>query len=248
MIMLRRGRNSRIQRAWGALAPALVLGSAACSPAAPVPPPVTPAVVEQPPPPPPPPPPTDTDGDGVWDDLDGCPMVAEDLDGFEDGDGCPDPDNDGDGIPDERDECRDEPEVVNGVDDDDGCPDRTRARVEVDRIVIEDMVHFEFGTAVLRVGSTEVLEDVARLLLAHPEYRRVEIRGYTDPQGSEESNLRLSQRRAERIRDRLVRLGVEADRLIAVGMGEADPISPGQRILDNQQNRRVEFVITQIGN
>jgi len=58
--------------------------------------------------------------------------------------------------------------------------------------------------------------------------------------------MRLSQRRAERIRDELVDLGVEAGRLVAIGFGEEDPVSPGQRIIDNRQNRRVEFVITQV--
>ena len=229
-----------------ALAPAVALVFAACSPAAPVPPPVTPVVVE-PPPVPVPPPPVDTDGDGLPDGNDVCPTAAEDPDGFGDGDGCPDPDNDGDGIADERDRCRDQAEVVNGVEDDDGCPDESRARVDADRIVIEDTVQFEFGTAVLRLGSAEVLEDVARLLLAHPEYERVEIRGYTDPQGDEESNLRLSRRRAERIRDALVRLGIGEERLVAVGLGEADPIVPGQRLIDHRQNRRVEFVILRVG-
>jgi hypothetical protein len=65
----------------------------------------------------------DKDGDGIPDDVDKCPTLAEDKDGFEDADGCPDPDNDKDGIPDIQDECIDEPETVNGYQDTDGCPD-----------------------------------------------------------------------------------------------------------------------------
>lgn len=65
----------------------------------------------------------DTDGDGILDDADGCPQAAEDADGFEDEDGCPDPDNDADGIPDQGDMCPDEPENVNDWEDADGCPD-----------------------------------------------------------------------------------------------------------------------------
>ena len=65
----------------------------------------------------------DADGDGVPDDQDQCATEAEDLDGFHDDDGCPEPDNDEDGIHDDHDECPREPETANGFEDDDGCPD-----------------------------------------------------------------------------------------------------------------------------
>jgi outer membrane protein OmpA-like peptidoglycan-associated protein len=66
---------------------------------------------------------TDADGDGVPDELDRCPATPEDLDGFEDEDGCPELDNDHDGIVDAQDKCPNEAETFNGVDDEDGCPD-----------------------------------------------------------------------------------------------------------------------------
>lgn len=66
----------------------------------------------------------DRDGDGVLDAVDQCPVDPEDLDGFEDLDGCPDRDNDKDGLPDDRDRCPLEPEDKDGFEDDDGCPDR----------------------------------------------------------------------------------------------------------------------------
>lgn len=59
----------------------------------------------------------DTDGDGVPDDRDGCPKVPEDLDLYQDGDGCPDLDDDHDGVPDAEDRCFDLPGT-----DGDGCP------------------------------------------------------------------------------------------------------------------------------
>lgn len=65
----------------------------------------------------------DGDSDGVPDETDRCPKVAEDRDGYRDSDGCPDPDNDDDGVPDSADKCRNEPETRNGVEDGDGCPD-----------------------------------------------------------------------------------------------------------------------------
>jgi large repetitive protein len=77
-------------------------------------PPATPVV---------PPPPRDSDGDGILDKDDRCPNEAEDKDGFEDDDGCPDPDNDLDGVPDAADKCPTEIEDKDGFEDDDGCPD-----------------------------------------------------------------------------------------------------------------------------
>jgi OmpA-OmpF porin, OOP family len=65
----------------------------------------------------------DRDGDGILDSVDKCPLDPEDVDGFEDDDGCPDPDNDKDGIVDGRDKCPLEPEDKDGFEDDDGCPD-----------------------------------------------------------------------------------------------------------------------------
>jgi len=65
----------------------------------------------------------DGDHDGIPDRDDGCPDEAEDSDGFEDADGCPDPDNDHDRILDRQDRCPDVAETYNGVDDEDGCPE-----------------------------------------------------------------------------------------------------------------------------
>ncbi len=65
----------------------------------------------------------DTDGDGLVDRKDECPEDPEDLDGYEDEDGCPELDNDLDGILDADDACVNEPENRNGWEDTDGCPE-----------------------------------------------------------------------------------------------------------------------------
>ena len=72
---------------------------------------------------PPPPVDDDPDRDGIRGDADKCPTEAEDKDGFEDENGCPDPDNDQDGIADAVDQCKMEPEDKDGFEDDNGCPD-----------------------------------------------------------------------------------------------------------------------------
>ncbi|MCE9578602.1 MAG: OmpA family protein, partial [Deltaproteobacteria bacterium] len=65
----------------------------------------------------------DSDSDGIVNSDDKCPTDAEDKDGFQDDDGCPDPDNDGDAIPDAVDKCPTDAEDKDGFQDDDGCPD-----------------------------------------------------------------------------------------------------------------------------
>ncbi|MDQ3338704.1 MAG: OmpA family protein [Myxococcota bacterium] len=65
----------------------------------------------------------DKDGDRIPDSVDACADEAEDKDGHQDEDGCPDRDNDGDGLADDKDRCADEPEDRDGFQDDDGCPE-----------------------------------------------------------------------------------------------------------------------------
>jgi OmpA-OmpF porin, OOP family len=65
----------------------------------------------------------DKDQDGIPDDLDRCPLDPEDIDSFQDEDGCPDLDNDNDGIADANDQCPNEPEDIDNFEDDNGCPD-----------------------------------------------------------------------------------------------------------------------------
>ena len=67
--------------------------------------------------------PRDRDKDGLHDKIDACVKDPEDVDGFQDEDGCPDPDNDADGVTDDVDQCRDVAEDLDGWQDTDGCPD-----------------------------------------------------------------------------------------------------------------------------
>ncbi len=92
----------------------------------------------------------DDDGDGIRNREDDCPQEAEDMDDFEDDDGCPeDQDTDGDGIPDSEDQCEDEAEDVDGFEDDDGCPeadndgDGIEDGVDACPLVAEDVDGFE---------------------------------------------------------------------------------------------------------
>jgi len=90
----------------------------------------------------------DQDGDGIVDREDQCRSQPEDIDGFEDGDGCPDTDNDKDGIVDSLDRCPIDPEDKDGFEDTDGCPDYDNDRDRVpdtsDRCPVEVEDHDNF--------------------------------------------------------------------------------------------------------
>ncbi len=178
----------------------------------------------------------DSDNDGVSDDLDRCPLKPEDLDGFQDEDGCPDLDNDLDGILDASDQCPNEPETFNGYLDEDGCPDE---RPIEEKFILRG-VNFESGSSSLTPDSYSILDQVVKSLMAYPEVK-VEIRGYTDSVGASELNLQLSQKRADSVRNYLVNSGIMAERMLARGYGEADPVSSNTTAEGRAENRRIEF-------
>jgi outer membrane protein OmpA-like peptidoglycan-associated protein len=187
----------------------------------------------------------DSDGDGILDEVDQCPEQPEDLDGWEDLDGCPDVDNDKDGLLDVNDECPNQAEVVNDYLDQDGCPDikPTRVTVARSRIMIEEQVHFDVDRATIKADSGGLLDEIARTLVDHPELLRVRIEGHTDSDGEALYNLRLSQERAESVVAALVARGVDARRLVPVGLGESRPIASNGDSAGKARNRRVELHI-----
>lgn len=189
----------------------------------------------------------DNDKDGIPDSVDHCPDKPEDKDGFQDNDGCPDTDNDMDGILDVSDKCPNEPETYNAFEDDDGCPDekpkipeKPKAKeIKRGRVILRG-VNFEFGSAKLTGDSYAILDQVYASLVEWPEIK-IEIRGHTDSIGSRISNKKLSYSRAQSVRNYLVTQGIESIRIIAVGMGENEPISDNNTADGRAVNRRVEL-------
>jgi outer membrane protein OmpA-like peptidoglycan-associated protein len=105
-------------------------------------------------------------------------------------------------------------------------------------------VLFDFNRATLKPGAREKLSKLAGILLAYPGNYRMEIEGHTDAVGSEEYNVRLSQSRAESVRDYLGQAGIPADRIIATrGLGKSQPVADNTTSAGRQANRRVEIVI-----
>jgi outer membrane protein OmpA-like peptidoglycan-associated protein len=105
-------------------------------------------------------------------------------------------------------------------------------------------VLFDTGKATLKPTAREKLSKLAGILLAYPGNLQLEIEGHTDSTGSDELNNKLSQSRAESVRDYLVQSGVKQDRVRNVqGFGKSKPIATNDTAAGRQMNRRVEVVI-----
>jgi len=105
-------------------------------------------------------------------------------------------------------------------------------------------VLFDTGQATLKPGAREKLSKLAGILLAYPGVYRIEIEGHTDSVGSDDSNLRLSQGRADSVHDYLLQSGVKPDRMMAArGFGESTPVAGNDTAAGRQVNRRVEIII-----
>jgi outer membrane protein OmpA-like peptidoglycan-associated protein len=215
----------------------------------------------------------DTDGDKVPDSRDQCPAESEDFDGYLDDDGCPEPDNDVDGVPDAADKCPNIPEDLDGFEDTDGCPDPDNDKdsvpdvddfcpnvpgqpggprsgcpglvvVTAREIRIKEQIHFETNKAVIKADSFPILDAVRDVLRDNPKIK-LEIQGHTDNVGNGPYNMKLSQARADSVRQYIVTHGIEAGRLISKGYGMTQPLVPNSSEGNRALNRRVQFIRTE---
>ncbi len=107
-----------------------------------------------------------------------------------------------------------------------------------------DRITFETDSATLRPQSREQLSNIAVILRAYPPVR-IKIGGYTDNSGDAAANLRLSQARAETVRNELRTMGITASRLEAEGYGQAHPVADNATPEGRATNRRVAFRLTE---
>jgi len=84
-------------------------------------------------------------------------------------------------------------------------------------------------------------------ILKDQPQRSIRIGGYTDSRGMESSNLDLSQRRADAVRDFLIDNGISPRRITARGYGEADPVASNATLAGRRENRRVEVIVPREG-
>jgi outer membrane protein OmpA-like peptidoglycan-associated protein len=184
--------------------------------------------------------PADADGDGVLDQVDACPQVAGVKSGNPACNGCPDVD--GDGITDAKDACPQEQGRPNQDPARHGCP---AVKVTTGQIVILQRVQFDTNQATIKPVSAPLLDEIADVMRDHTEILRVEVQGHTDDRGGWQHNLRLSKERAEAVMAALVARGVDPGRLTAKGHGPREPVATNATAEGREQNRRVEFKITE---
>jgi OmpA-OmpF porin, OOP family len=178
----------------------------------------------------------DDDNDGIPNGLDACPLIA----GIKELAGCPTFDTDGDGIADHLDRC---PNVA-GVAEYQGCPAPKLARLNGPKIEIVEAIYFKWSGAAVEERSLGLLDDVAAVIKAHPEIRKVRIEGHTDSSGNAAVNRALSRRRAKAVRAYLVEQGIERERLSVAGFGPDRPVATNATAAGRHRNRRVDFFAT----
>ena len=106
-------------------------------------------------------------------------------------------------------------------------------------------VLFDVGQASLKPGGRRAIANLAKFMREHPE-RGIVIEGFTDDRGSREANQRLSERRAEAVRQALVREHIEPSRIVARGLGAAYPLASNHDAAGRQLNRRVEILLGEL--
>jgi OOP family OmpA-OmpF porin len=185
---------------------------------------------------------SDDDCDGIHNDADRCPSAPgpESVDPSRRG--CPG-DADKDGLLDYLDACPGEKGLADPDPNKNGCP--KFARVTGTEITISRQVLFKSSATGERIEaeSESVLAEVRDVIQQHPEILLLEVEGHTDDLGNDGYNLDLSKKRAEAVRDWLVKHGIAADRLVAKGYGEAQPLADNRSEDGRRKNRRVEFSI-----
>lgn len=186
----------------------------------------------------------DSDGDGVPDDADLCPGTPKGV--KVDAKGCPIlVDSDGDGVPDDQDDCPNTPRGL--AVDKRGCPVDSDRRFKITGkgadLRFED-VHFDFDKTDLNDYGKAVLDDAATVINGLTEKYpaiKVDISGHTDSVGTEGYNQGLSERRANVVKQYLLRKGVEAGRVSTYAYGESKPVATNDTDEGRAQNRRSEL-------
>lgn len=124
-------------------------------------------------------------------------------------------------------------------------PKAPNVTVVANEVKLKKQVHFAHDAATIEPDSAALLEEIADVLKSRQEIAKVEIQGHTDNTGSPVYNQRLSQQRADAVRDALVKLGIEGSRLDAKGYGQDKPLVPNVSPANRAKNRRVQLMITQ---
>jgi outer membrane protein OmpA-like peptidoglycan-associated protein len=110
-------------------------------------------------------------------------------------------------------------------------------------IVIKGTIHFGTNNAEIRPDGEQLLDEVADVLVKHPEIKKVRVEGHTDNRGGDQKNLDLSKARAASVVAYLVKQGIDPARLESEGYGASQPLVPNISPANRAKNRRVAFKI-----
>lgn len=110
-----------------------------------------------------------------------------------------------------------------------------------DAKIITHGINFDVNKATIKQESMGTLNGIAQILKDNPEIK-FEVGGHTDSDGDDAFNLKLSQARADAVRNQLISMGIEGGRLSSKGYGKTKPISDNKTWEGKANNRRVEFV------
>lgn len=149
-----------------------------------------------------------------------------------------DRDRDKDGLANDSDACP----LVAGSPSDQGCPLYPRITVHSDRLELKDRITFGERSAIFTGKSSEVIDDLAKVLTDRPGLC-VLITAHTDNSGSSDDNLSLSGNQAQAVRAALVKKSVSVDRLNTRGFGEQKPITQNRTPEEREKNRRIEILV-----
>jgi outer membrane protein OmpA-like peptidoglycan-associated protein len=111
----------------------------------------------------------------------------------------------------------------------------------VEKIVLNG-IQFDFDKAVIKDQYYPILDEGIAALEKHPE-KKVAVEGYTCNIGTEDYNLRLSDKRAEAVKTYMLEKGIAVERLSTMGYGEANPVADNATREGREMNRRVEFKV-----
>jgi outer membrane protein OmpA-like peptidoglycan-associated protein len=135
-------------------------------------------------------------------------------------------DSDEDGVPDRADQCPNTPKGASV--DERGC------------WIVAYATFFDTNKSIIKQAYLPHIQQAAKVLQAHPHIKVV-IAGHTDSRASEAYNLKLGQRRADAVKDKLVEYGVDPARLMSKSFGEIEPIATNSTGAGMAKNRRVEI-------
>ena len=194
----------------------------------------------------------DSDGDGILDKDDACPLER----GPACTNGCPD--RDGDCVADKVDKCPD----AYGSYRNHGCPDTARKTVKVTMdtdtppaqatvdtsdvpahvVLSTTVLYFDFGALSMPDSTYRRLDEVITILENNPKLQIV-VSGFTDDVGGDDYNLLLSVRRAESVQKYMASKGIDEKRVILSGYGKRHPLIDNSSPEGRAKNRRIELEI-----